>query len=151
MYECRKWDWGRAVWFLGIHKSDLLCSVRLSWATLLLSNKSFCSTPISSHISPLLSHNPPSSHDLHSTLMAAHYLVNHVFLLSTYFLSIFDFPRFFLPGGLFKGLARWQDFHYSQIFWCCREPCREPHVLFIGHLFHHCFCCIWVHFFSVPK
>jgi hypothetical protein len=26
-YECSNWDWGRAVWFLGIHKMDLLCSL----------------------------------------------------------------------------------------------------------------------------
>ncbi len=58
LYECRNWDLGRAVWFLGIHKSDLLGSVRLSWATLPLSNGSSCSTPSSSHISPLLSHIP---------------------------------------------------------------------------------------------
>ncbi len=26
-YECGSWDWGRAVSFLGVHKSDFLCSV----------------------------------------------------------------------------------------------------------------------------
>jgi hypothetical protein len=26
IYKCRNWEWGRAVSFLGIHKSDFLCS-----------------------------------------------------------------------------------------------------------------------------
>ncbi len=66
LYERKNWDRSRAVWFLGIHKSDFLCSVQHFHFRM-------------SHNSSLLSHNPPNSHELHCTLLAPYYLVKQSF------------------------------------------------------------------------